>query len=272
MLPTATRGKPASSLSAGRLLFAIASLILTIAAVLAPNREARADEKREKRSTPNVVIVFTDDQGYQDVGCFGSPDIKTPNLDRMAAEGMRFTNFYVAHPSGGCRVPCVMRWPGKIPAGTTCHEVAATIDILPTVAGLLGVALDKARPIDGLDIRPLIEGRPGAKSPHDADLCCWGNELQAVRSGRWKLHFPHSSCTLVEAGNDGKPVPDRQATTELVLYDLEAVVNEQRNLAAEQPDVVARLTALAEKAREDLGDSLTKRKGTGVREVGKLRE
>ena len=44
---------------------------------------------------PNVVIIFTDDQGYQDVGCFGSPDIRTPNLDRMAAEGMRFTDFYV---------------------------------------------------------------------------------------------------------------------------------------------------------------------------------
>src|SRR3989442_15732774 len=44
---------------------------------------------------PNIVIIFTDDQGYQDAGCFGSPNIKTPNLDRMAAEGMRFTSFYV---------------------------------------------------------------------------------------------------------------------------------------------------------------------------------
>src|SRR5436190_23488232 len=44
---------------------------------------------------PNLVIIFTDDQGYQDAGCFGSPNIKTPNLDRMAAEGMRFTSFYV---------------------------------------------------------------------------------------------------------------------------------------------------------------------------------
>src|SRR5436189_1202093 len=47
---------------------------------------------------PNFVIIFTDDQGYQDVGCFGSPNIKTPNLDRMAREGMRFTDFYVGQP------------------------------------------------------------------------------------------------------------------------------------------------------------------------------
>src|SRR2546427_10923163 len=47
---------------------------------------------------PNFVIIFTDDQGYQDVGCFGSPNIKTPNLDRMARQGMRFTDFYVGQP------------------------------------------------------------------------------------------------------------------------------------------------------------------------------
>src|SRR5437762_8845281 len=46
----------------------------------------------------NFVIIFTDDQGYQDVGCFGSPNIKTPNLDRMALEGMGFTDFYVGQP------------------------------------------------------------------------------------------------------------------------------------------------------------------------------
>src|SRR5438477_3569946 len=54
--------------------------------------------KAAEPSRPNFVIIFTDDQGYQDVGCFGSPNIKTPNLDRMAKEGMRFTDFYVGQP------------------------------------------------------------------------------------------------------------------------------------------------------------------------------
>ena len=45
---------------------------------------------------PNIVIIFNDDQGYQDLGCYGSPDIKTPRVDQMAAEGMKFTDAYAA--------------------------------------------------------------------------------------------------------------------------------------------------------------------------------
>ena len=47
---------------------------------------------------PNIIIIFTDDQGYQDLGCYGSPDIKTPHIDQMARDGVRFKNFYVAQP------------------------------------------------------------------------------------------------------------------------------------------------------------------------------
>ena len=56
------------------------------------------NQKEEGRTPPNIIIIFTDDQGYQDVGCFGSPDISTPNLDRLAKNGVRFTQFYVAQP------------------------------------------------------------------------------------------------------------------------------------------------------------------------------
>ena len=51
-----------------------------------------------EKSKPNFIIIFTDDQGYGDLGCFGSTKIKTPNIDRMAKEGRRFTNFMVASP------------------------------------------------------------------------------------------------------------------------------------------------------------------------------
>lgn len=56
------------------------------------------NKSNPKEKLPNIVIVFTDDQGYQDIGCFGSPDIETPHLDQMAEEGIRFTNFYVSQP------------------------------------------------------------------------------------------------------------------------------------------------------------------------------
>jgi len=172
---------------------------------------------------------------------------------------------------GGVRVPCIMRMPGRIPAGRTCDEPAATIDILPTVAELVGATLPPQRPIDGLSVWPLATGRPGAKCPHDAYYFYWDRELQAVRSGQWKLHFPHSYRTLTgEPGADGKPGPYRQAKIERALYDLSNDLGEQRDVSAANPAVVARLEALAEKARAELGDSLTKRQGSGVREPGRL--
>jgi arylsulfatase A-like enzyme len=171
---------------------------------------------------------------------------------------------------GGVRLPCLMRWPGKIPAGTVCREPAMTIDVLPTVAKLAGAELPK-HPIDGLDIWPLISGKPGAKSPHEALYFYWFNDLQAVRSGRWKLHFPHTYITLADfpAGVDGLPAKYFERRTPLALFDLENDVGERQNVANQHPDVVRRLEALAEKARDELGDSATRREGKGVRPVGR---
>jgi arylsulfatase A-like enzyme len=168
------------------------------------------------------------------------------------------------------RVPFAARWPGKIPAGTVSGEIAATIDILPTFAKLAAAPLPE-RKIDGLDIWPMLSGAKDAKSPHDAYYFYWDRGLHAIRSGKWKLHFPHGYRSLTgKAGADGKPAGYTQARTELALYDLEADVGEKNNVAAENAEVVARLTALAELARADLGDGLTKREGAGLREPGKL--
>lgn len=168
---------------------------------------------------------------------------------------------------GGVRVPCVMRWPGKIAANTTCHELAATVDVLPTLAKLSGAALP-TRKIDGLDIGPLLAGASSTKTPHDAYWFYWGGALHAIRSGKWKLHFPHPYPHIDEPGADGRPGKISQHKTDLALYDLEANVSESHNVAAQNPDVVARLTTLAEIARDDLGDSLSKRVGSGIRPAG----
>ncbi|MBN1422258.1 MAG: sulfatase [Planctomycetes bacterium] len=172
---------------------------------------------------------------------------------------------------GGVRVPCVMRWPGRIPAGRACAEPAMTIDILPTVAALADAKLPAHR-IDGKDILSLLEGRPGATSPHDAFFFYWAQALQAVRSGKWKLHFPHGYPTLGgrPGGTGGKPVAATGARTDLALFDLESDIGETTDVAAKHPEVVKRIEALAEACREDLGDAATKRKGKGLREPGRL--
>jgi len=170
---------------------------------------------------------------------------------------------------GGVREPTVMWWPGRIPAGSTCHEPIMTIDFLPTIAGLIGARLPE-HPIDGLDIQPLMEGRPGATCPHEAYFFYWGRALQAVRMGRWKLHFPHAYRTLGGrgGGTDGRPVPYETGRTDLALYDLWTDPGERINLAEARPEVVKHIEALAQKIREDLGDSARKIKGKGVRPAG----
>lgn len=171
---------------------------------------------------------------------------------------------------GGVRVPCVARWPGKIPAGTVSSTPWMTIDVLPTVAKLVGAPLPSKR-IDGVDASDVLLGPVNGPSPHESLLFYWGNELHAIRNGRWKLHFPHTYRTLDgEPGKDGQPGPYRQEKTELALYDLVEDIGESKNVAQEHGDVVRMLSSLADEARKDLGDQLTKQTGKGVREPGRV--
>ncbi len=176
---------------------------------------------------------------------------------------------------GGVREPFIARWTGKIPAGRICKEPAMTIDLFPTIAGLIGAKLPQHK-IDGLDIWPLVAGNAGAKNPHEAYYFYYAdNELQAVSSGSMKLYLPHTFRTLAGAagGRDGNPVAYQQRKlTTSQLYDVDADTSETTDLAMARPEVVARLQALAEQARGDLGDSLTSRVGSGVREPGRLAE
>ncbi len=166
---------------------------------------------------------------------------------------------------GGIRVPCLMRWPGKIPAGTVCREMAGTIDVLPTVAALTGAALPEKK-IDGRDIGPLLRGEPGAKSPHESLVFYYGNhELQALRSGKWKLMLPHTYRTIEQAGADGRHGKHGKATIGVELYDLVKDPGETRDLAAAEPEVVRQHSGMAQAARGELGDTLTKTRGTEQR-------
>jgi arylsulfatase A-like enzyme len=172
---------------------------------------------------------------------------------------------------GGLRESCLLRWPGHLPAGHVCREPVMTIDLLPTLARLAGAELPTL-PIDGRDAWPVFAGRPEARSPHDAYYFYWHRHLQAVRAGKWKLHFPHEYATLegAVAGRDGKPGRMQMAHTGQALYDLDKDPGEATDVAGDNPEVVEKLKKLAEQAREELGDSATKQPGKGVRSPGKV--
>jgi len=176
---------------------------------------------------------------------------------------------------GGTRVPCLMRWPGHIPAGAVNGDYVMTIDLLPTLAGLTGAKLP-ALPIDGRDVWPLLAGQPGARNPHEGYGIWYAqNELQAVVSGdgHWKLILPHVYRTLGgrPGGRDGIPAKyENVPLAAPTLFDLRVDPNETNDLAATHPAEVKQLLAFAEKCRDDLGDSLTKRIGKGTREPGRV--
>lgn len=174
---------------------------------------------------------------------------------------------------GGVRVPCIMRWPGEIPAGAVCAEPMMTIDILPTVATLIGAELPEKH-IDGKDAGALLKGTSGASSPQEAYFFYYHrNHFEAMRYGSWKLHFPHGYRSMEgrEPGSGGTPGKyDNSRKTELELYDLANDIGETTNVIDQHPEIVARMLEFADAMRADLGDKLTETEGTGARPPGRV--
>lgn len=181
----------------------------------------------------NTLVVWTSDNG--------APRRRPPQGSNAPLRGWGYTT-----AEGGMRVPCVARWPGRIPADRSCDEICTMMDLLPTFARLADAAAPTDRIIDGKDIWPLLSGQPGAGSPYEAFLYYYMAQLQAVRSGCWKLYLP---LDRKQVSLGGKTV-----SSAAELYDLDADIGETTNLADKHPGVVRRLMALAEGARNDLGD------------------
>jgi arylsulfatase len=188
---------------------------------------------------------------------------------------------------GGVRVPCIMRWPGRIPAGRVADGFVTALDILPTVAGLLGAPLPSHK-IDGIDVWDYLSGKSD-RSPRERFLYYNGSELHAVREGDWKLHLEHDYLEVAgERGRGGKPsnwgkmsplsitesgirgIASRHGYAVrhigLSLYNLREDIGETCDVAAAHPGIVAKLKALADEARRELGDSITGARGAGLRE------
>lgn len=169
----------------------------------------------------------------------------------------------------GFRVPGIFRMPGTIPAGRVTRELATTMDLVPTLT-----AMADARPptekIDGYDIRGLLTGK-SKKTPYQEFFYYWPGELQAVRSGKWKLHVPHSHRHQTEpVGRNGRSAGEVTERIGLSLYDLELDPGETLNLASKYPQVVERLLLKIARERRELGDTLTKTPGAQVRAPGHI--
>ena len=190
---------------------------------------------------------------------------------------------------GGMRVPCLARWPKRVPAGRTCDAIVSTLDLFATVAALAG-SPPPTRRIDGVDVRPLLLGAENGTG-REVFWFYSGDELHAVRSGDWKLHLPHEYLTVAgDPGRDGAPanvgrvqprpigesgirgIASRHGYTVAnqprALYNLREDPGETRDLASDHPGVVSSLEEIVAAARAELGDSLTGARGAGVREAG----
>ena len=195
------------------------------------------DELRQLGLDRNTLVVFTSDNGAR--GTHGGS-----NGELRGRKGTTW--------EGGQRVPCVAWWPGVIPGGATCSEIATSMDFLPTFSGLAGTCAPADRIVDGKDIAPLLRGEPGAATPHEAFFYYLRNNLEAVRCGRWKLHVWKGEEVVCE------------------LYDLDTDLAETVNVAEDNPEIVRDLQARADACRADIGDEATGVKGANVRPAAKV--
>ena len=137
---------------------------------------------------------------------------------------------------GGVRVPCIVRWPGKVPAGRTSGAIFSTLDIMPTFARLAGYKVPDDRIIDGVDQTDLLLGKSD-KGARDTFYYFCGASMHGVRKGKWKLLLPKRNYCYGYVKDRG--------TGGIELYDLEADVGEKTDLAKQNPEVVAELQKLA---------------------------
>jgi len=265
------------------------ALGITMASIAAVQAAAQKTESF-KPVTPNIVLILMDDMGYGDIGRTGANQYTTPNLDRLANQGMQFTRYYCPQAvssasraglcegkgtswEGGQRVPCIMRWPDIIPAGVICNQLASSLDILPTLTEITGGKLPSNK-IDGISILPLMLGDKDASPRHEFYYYYETNSLEAVQRDFWKLVLPHKGRTYrnMKPGSDGWPGPTgTEIIKEPQLYDLRRDPGEWYDVALYYPEKVKELQALAEQARKDLGDDLTNSPGENRRKAGSVK-
>ncbi len=156
---------------------------------------------------------------------------------------------------GGFRVPFIIRAPGKVHENKICNEVASTLDIFPTFVKLAGGKIPSDRIIDGHDIRSFWLGKNGAKSPSGVFYYYAHTNLQAVRSGRWKLICARPvQAPWLPSWSKMIKNEDAIDIKNPMLFDLINDVSETKDIARDHPKIVRKLLMLVEKGRNDIGD------------------
>ena len=196
------------------------------------------DELQSLGLDDNTLGIFTSDNGSR------ARDEGGSNAPLRSTKGTTW--------EGGQCVPCIMRWPGVIPAGTECNELALSMDLHPTIAAITGATLPSDRTIDGKDIRPLMQAEKDAESPHESFFYYKRNSIEAVRSGQWKLHIRKDDEEIQQ------------------LYNLESDIGETENLYEQHPEIVADLQTKIDACRRELGDDATGISGANVRPIGRV--
>lgn len=186
----------------------------------------------------NTAVIFTSDNGSRARGEGGS---------NGPLRAWKATTW-----EGGQRVPCIVRWPGHVPAGRVSPALTSALDFFPTFAHWAGAEVPKDRVLDGKNLSSLLGGSPTAASPREDFFYYLGNNLEAVRAGSWKLHV----------WKQGKVVTE--------LYNLDVDIGETTNRASEQPEIVASLMKRVEACRLDLGDEAVGAVGRNVRPIGRV--
>lgn len=200
---------------------------------------------RENGLEDNTFVFFSSDNGPW--RSYGNHAGKTPFRESKA------TGF-----DGGTRSACIIKYPGRIEAGTISTKAFCSIDILPTVCYLSGAALP-ANEIDGRNVWDIINGSPGAENPHEYYAFSTVDIFEGVISsdGRWKLHIPHTYNSLVESGNDGAPGRYVKKEIGLSLFDMKNDPNETTNVIGDYPDIAKKLQQLAEQHKKKFYGSST---------------
>jgi arylsulfatase A-like enzyme len=205
---------------------------------------------REKGVENDTLVIFTSDNG---------PWL---NFGRHAGVTGGFREGKGTTWEGGVRVPCIVRWPNQVPRGVATPALAANLDLLPTVVAACEVAGPR-RPIDGQSLLPLLKGEKPAV--REVFTYYYGDKLEAIRRGKWKLHLPHtyrSYDDMKPAEHDGAPMKTQQKEIGFALFNLEADPGEKTDVKDAHPEVVTQLKELAAKERAALD--------AGKRPVGRL--